>query len=351
MPALKIDALLATPKGGAIPPVLYLHGAEDLLKEEAVHAVAEAALDPGLREFNFDQRSAAQVDPETLYSLCQTPPMLAARRVVVIRDVEAWKRKPKLRELLLRYASRPSADAVLVLVQGAGEEEPDKDLVRSAASVACEPLLPDAAARWVLDRAARLGISLEPAAAGHLVRVSGPELGPLAAELEKLAALPQSEPISAARVGELVGVRHGETADDWRDAVLEGDAARAARLLAPVLAQPSVNGVRLITLLGSALIALGVARAAYDRGLRGPRLEEAVFSCLMRTRPQAVFWYKETARRWARWLPAWPDARLRLALRAALAADVALKSTTISDEAGILTDLVLELALARRRAA
>jgi hypothetical protein len=38
-------------------------------------------------------------------------------------------------------------------------------------------------------------------------------------------------------------------------------------------------------------------------------------------------------------------------VRAALAADLALKSTTISDERGVLTDLIIALAPARREAA
>src|SRR4051812_13807224 len=104
MPELSIDALLrAVRRGDQIMPVIYLHGPEDLLKEEAVRGVIERVLDPGLRDFNLDQRSATQLDPETVYSLCNTPPMMADRRVVVIRDVEAWKRKAKAKETFLSY--------------------------------------------------------------------------------------------------------------------------------------------------------------------------------------------------------------------------------------------------------
>ena len=40
----------------------------------------------------------------------------------------------------------------------------------------------------------------------------------------------------------------------------------------------------------------------------------------------------------------WPQGRLRRALAALLAADQALKDTRISTEAGVLTDLVLQIA-------
>jgi hypothetical protein len=50
--------------------------------------------------------------------------------------------------------------------------------------------------------------------------------------------------------------------------------------------------------------------------------------------------------------PRWTQPRLQAAIAATLAADIALKGITISDETGIMTDLVLTLATtASRRAA
>ena len=55
--------------------------------------------------------------------------------------------------------------------------------------------------------------------------------------------------------------------------------------------------------------------------------------------------------RWLRWAPGWADERVAEALRSILTADRALKDTTISDERGILTDMVLRMATSRRAAA
>ena len=52
-----------------------------------------------------------------------------------------------------------------------------------------------------------------------------------------------------------------------------------------------------------------------------------------------------------RWGRGWHAAELRRALRAALAADVALKGATISGDAGIVTELVLGWAVPDREAA
>jgi DNA polymerase-3 subunit delta len=343
MPAHSFNALFRTIAKGELGPAYYFYGPEDLLKDEAVRTILDRALDPGLRDFNFDQRSAGQVDTEEFLSLCNTLPMLSERRVVLLRDVEAWKRKSKGRSEFLKYLEHPSPGTVVILVQGSADEYEDKELARGAYTVRFDPLPPERASKWVMRRAAELGLTLEPEAAEHLVHSVGNDLGPLASELAKLASLPADQPLTVERVGDLVGVRHGETLWDWRTAVLDDQSGRAVTLLPRILAQPGVTGVKLVTLLGTALVGLGIARSFYDKGSRGRALEDAVFKALLKNRPAGLLGYKEEAARWSRWAPRWPAVRLRSALRSALETDQALKSTTISDERGLLTDLVLRI--------
>src|SRR5215216_4468640 len=202
MPAHTMDALFRSLAKGELAPVYYLHGIEDVLKDETVHMIVDRALDPGLRDFNFDQRSAAQLDPEEIHSLCNTLPMLAERRVVVLRDVEGWKRKTKGKAEFLRYLERPSRETVVVLVQGSAEEVEDKELSRGAYTVEFDPLPAERAEKWALRRSGQLGVMLEPEAARHLVRSVGSDLGALQSELAKLASLPAGETLTPERVGE-----------------------------------------------------------------------------------------------------------------------------------------------------
>jgi DNA polymerase-3 subunit delta len=342
-----MEALSRSLNKGELAPVYYLHGPEDVLKDEAIRVILDRTLDPGLRDFNFDQRSAAQLDPEEIHSLCNTLPMLAERRVVVLRDVEGWKRKTKGRAEFLRYLERPSRETVVVLVQGSADDAEDKELSRGAYTVRFDPLPAERAEKWVLRRAGQLDLELDPEAARHLVRSVGADLGALQSELAKLASLPSGEKLTPERLGELVGIRHGETLWDWREAVFNGEAGRSVTLLLPVLAQPGVSGVKLVTQLGTALVGLGIARTLYDNGLRGRALEDAVFKVLLRNRPFGLLGYKEEAASWARWAPQWPLSRIRAALRAARTTDESLKNTTVSDERGLLTDLVLQMTMTK----
>jgi DNA polymerase III subunit delta len=343
MPVRSLDTLFRSLNKGDIAPVYYFHGAEDVLKDEAIRTILDRVLDPGVRDFNFDQRSAGQVDAEEVLVLCNTLPMLAERRVVLLRDVEAWRRKAGARSAFIRYLERPAPETVVILVQAATEENDDKELARGAYTVRFDPLPAERAAKWVMHRAGQLGLKLEPGAAEHLVHSVGADLGPLASELAKLASLPSAEPLTVEQVGDLVGVRRGETIWDWRSAVLDDQRARAVSVLPSLLSQPGVSGVKLVTLLGTALIGVGIARALYDKGQRGRALEDAVFRTLLKNRPAGLLGYREEAAQWGAWAPAWPPARVRSALRAALETDQALKNTTISDERGLMTDLVLRL--------
>src|SRR5688500_4463502 len=92
-------------------PVYYLHGEDEYLKEDALRHLVDAAIDPATRDFNLDQRSGRDLDAESLASLLAMPPMMAERRVVVIRDVAALREDA--RAALDRYLTSPAADVLV----------------------------------------------------------------------------------------------------------------------------------------------------------------------------------------------------------------------------------------------
>src|SRR6476646_9789833 len=230
------DALSRSLKNGELAAAYYLHGPEDVLKDDAVRAILDQALDPAMRDFNFDQRSASQLSPDEVYSLCNTLPMLAERRVVLIREVEAWKRKTRSRTEFLGYLKNPSPQTVVILIQGSAEESEDKELAQFTYSVRLEPLSASKATKWVLRHATSLGLNLDPGAAEHLVEALGTDLGVLSSELAKLASLPDNVPITLDQVGTVVGIRRGETLLDWRTAAIDDKSALAVSLLPSILA-------------------------------------------------------------------------------------------------------------------
>src|SRR2546427_917243 len=352
MGALTFDALLRSlkPEGRAPDPVYYLHGDEDILKDEALGALTARAMEAAARDFNVDTRSAADLDAATLRALVDAPPLLAQTRVVVLRGIEQMRRGSKARQELLRYLAAPNPTTVLVLVQSAGEEH-DPELARLATTVAVEPLPPERVARWMAHRAKQVGLEIEPDAIAAFVEIAGPRLGALAQELDKLAAVTARRTATPEDVAALARVRRGQTMHHLVDAALERRAADAARLVEPVLEQAGVTGVRILTALSTALIGTALARAELDRGTPRSRLTAVLLQHLRLARPFGLGDWGETAARWARWAEGWSSRELGRALRLARGADRALKSTTRTDEAGIVTQLVLQLGVLRREAA
>jgi len=353
MAALTLDALLRSLKKGAPDPVYFLHGDEDVLKNEAIRALVDAAVAPegGARDFNLDSRFAADLSPETFNALVNTPPMLAERRAVVVRGVEQLgKRKSTLRDEVIHYLASPNPTTVLVFVASAGEE-PDAELAREATAVSIAPLAAERVPRWLSHHAAELGLTLAPDAAELLIAAVGNDLGTLARELEKLAALTGGgRPATGDDVTSLVGVRRGETVHDLVEAAVERRAARAVHLVEPVLEQAGMSGVKILMLLGTHLVGTALARAERDRGA-GARLEDTVFRQLLAARPYGLRGYKEEAARWSKWSAHWTAGELAQALRAALAADRSLKTPTVTDDRGIVTRLVLGFAVTKQEAA
>ncbi len=343
MSAHSLEDFYRSLKGGKLSPAYYFWGSEDVLKEEALGDIIELALDPGSRDFNLDLVSPSQTGPDEIADLCATLPMMAEKRVVVVKGVEAWKRKTKAKKALSQYLANPMPDTVLVLVQGGSEQKADKAF-SNATAVEFRELAPDKLTRWLIREAKSQKVEFAPGATEHLLAVMGADLAGLRSEVSKVGALAPTEPVSAELIGDLIGVRHGETIFDWRNAVLSGQTGMALDLTGPVLMQSGVTGVKLVTTLGTGLVGIGLARAFIDQGRSGRSLEQAVFNSLRsRVRPFGLSSWNEEARRWANWAPNWPRPRLKAALADTPRADQLLKSTRLSDDQSIMSDLVMRV--------
>ena len=342
MGSLRFPELEAELRRGRLRPVYYLTGDEDVLKAEAVRAITEQALEDADRTLNLDDRHVGELDAEGLATLVYTPPLLAERRVIVLRGVEALRRKPKVKALLERCAESPPPDAVLVLV-GVADQKPDDKLGANAARFTFDHPSPDEAAAWLGRRARRLDLSLQPDAAAHLLAAGGGSLAALEGELAKLAAAMGNDTTTAEQVAALVGVRRGETLADFVATVMTRKTAQALALVDPVLEQPGVNGVRAIMAIGTALVGTRLARGALDDGATGRRLENAVFNGIRRARPAGLGSWRESAADWAAWASRWTDRELASALERALGADQALKSSGLSDERAIIGYFILAI--------
>ena len=333
-------ALHAALKTRVFDPVYYFFGEDDFLKEQATRDLVDAAVEASTRDFNLEIRRASELDAESLDALLSTPPMLAERRVVVLRDVD--KLKKGARTLLDRYLARPAHDTVLVLVAPSGAK-PDKTLSAHATVVEYAPLTGDRLPRWVSYHAQHaLGRTITPEAVTLLVEAVGGDLAQLAVELEKLASYATTS-IDEHAVGDVVGVRRGESLGDLLDAVAAKDVNTALGLIPIILQLPKTNAVSIVMALTVQTLALGFAEAALAAGTAPRGLFNELMALLKDTGAFPFRPWGEAVNAWTKHASRWTAAEIDAALHALLAADAALKETRLSSPEQLLTTLVLAL--------
>lgn len=348
MPAADSKVLRAAAKDGSYAPVYYFHGEDDYLKDEELKRLLAAAVDPATRDFNFEQLRGADLDAETLGSLVSTPPMMADRRVVVIRDVPALKKDA--RAMLDSYLKRPASDVLVVLVAPSGAKE-DKALAGKTTAIEFAPLSGNRIPKWIVYYVEHdLHASITDGAVRLLQEAVGTELAQLRVELDKLINFTNGGPIDEAAITAVVGVRPGETMGDFLDAVARRDATTALAMLGPVLQQPKSSGVQMIMALTSQMLCIGWAQAARERGAHPGKISGDLFNVLKTS--GSVY----TGRSWgdfvatcARESERWSATAVDAALEALFVADAALKETRLSSEEQVLGSLVLAMCGTSRR--
>lgn len=351
-PAADAKILRAALKEGRFAPAYYFHGDDDYLKDEELKRLIDATVDPATRDFNFENLRGGDLDAETLGSMLSTPPMMAERRVVVVRDASALKKDA--RAMLDGYLKNPAPDLLLILVAPAGAKE-DKGLAAKATAIEFAPLTGNRIPKWISYYVEHdLKSSITEGAVTLLQEAAGTDLAQLRVELDKLISFTAGGAINEAAVSAVVGVRPGETMGDFLDAVARRDAKTALAMLGPVLQQPKSSGVTMVMALTAQTICMGWAQAQRERGLHPSRVSSELFNVLKTS--GSVF----TGRSWgefvatcARESERWSARAIDDALEALLAADAALKETRLSSEEQLLGSLVLTLcgAPSRRRAA
>src|SRR5688572_16401889 len=281
MSVSSLKALREALKRRSFDGAYYITGEDDYQKDDAVKQLVEAALDPEARDFNLDVRKAAELDAETLGSLLSTPPMMADRRVIVIRDVGSLKKDA--RKALDHYLSAPAPDLLLLITAAAGAKS-DPGLSESSRTLQFDQLTGDRLPKWIMHHAtSELGVSISEPAVELLQAAVGGDLHQLAGELDKLASFTQGAEITEDAVAAIVGVRRGETQADLLDAVADRNVSRALELIPHILSQPKTTAVSVVMSLSTQMIAIGWGRARLDEGISRGQLAQQYFDLLKET--------------------------------------------------------------------
>ena len=335
-------------KRGTFDGAYYICGEDDFQREDAMKQLIEKAIEPGMRDFNMEVKRSQELDAKTLDAALSALPMMADRRVVVIRDAGALKKDA--RKVLDKYLASPSPDVMVILFEASGAKT-DKELAKNSTPMDFNFLAGNRIPKWIAHQVStQLQMKITPEAVELLQSAVGTDLHLLVAELDKLASFAHGREIEESDVSAVVGVRRGETMSDFLDQVAMRNVSKALELVPLILSQPKTTAVSLVMALSTQTIALAWGRAKRAEGLAQGRLKGEYFDFLKQS--GSVF----TGRPWGSAAGAWAEAAehwsarsIDSALDALLDADIALKQTGFSSEEQVMATLVLAMCIEDER--
>ena len=226
-------------KEGPWAPVYLLMGSERYLLNEAVDRLTKSVFPGTPDDFNYSLFDAREHSSADVIAACEMLPMMAEKRVVRLRNLDAWKAAELVN--LAHYVERPSETTLLIMdATGLALQSDAAKRINKATSVAMmgfESMNPSDTANWVTRRGKtpyRLLIRRDLAA--HIVENVGESLETLDRALERLMLFVGTRPededtiITQEMVDEVIVDSRMRSVFELTDALSRKDLESAVRI-------------------------------------------------------------------------------------------------------------------------
>lgn len=275
---LTADTIRRALRRGEAAPVYLLHGDEgfytDLIAKEV-----EALVAPDDRDFDLTLLYAPEAEPSAVVEAARRYPMMSARQVVVVREVQEGY-KPRFTptaylNALAGYVRNPSPTTVLCLcfrgAQAKGAEF--MKALKEGRGVAFESrkLSEKMVASTVSDFITGKGLTADPKALAMLCDFVGTDLSRLYNEVDKLTVtLGPNARVTPEAVERNIGVSKEYNNFEFVGAVARHDTAKVFKILRRFAADPKSNPPQVLVVnLFNLFSNLMVAQYAADKSERG----------------------------------------------------------------------------------
>jgi DNA polymerase-3 subunit delta len=201
--------------------VWLVDGDDPTLVGEAVRSLVDDLVGDAERSLVVEDHRGDEVDLAAVADACRTPPFLADRRVVVVRDVGRWNTE----ELapLLGYLDEPLGSTALVLVAGGGRPAPKLLAAVKARGHITGTAVGRDAKGWIRDRIRSSPLALDAAATQLVEAHLGEDVSRLGAMLDVLtAAFGEGARLGPGDLGPYLGEAGAAAPWDLTDAIDAG---------------------------------------------------------------------------------------------------------------------------------
>ena len=315
-------------------PLYFFYGEEPFLIDELQDALVSHALADNERDFNYNLFYGADSDAAAVLGICSAYPMMAERRVVVVRNFEQLKDNRRFAS----YAKNPNPSAVVLLICRGKPRlvaDPYRALKRLAAWGEFRTLYEREVPRFIRGRVEDSGHRIKPRAAQLLAEYVGASLRVVVNEIDKLITyVGGARALTSEDVIRASGQTRESNVFELQRALGEGRQADAQRIAAHILGGASNKqgeALRIISMLTGYFTKLWRLQGVAGLGLAPNELAQraGVSSFFIRE-------YQASLRRF-------PRRRLEGAFSALLAADFEMKGAARREARLVMTLLIRQL--------
>lgn len=282
-------------KNGNFVPVYLLMGTEPYYPDLVCDEIIKYALTDSEREFNQTVFYGLDTDAGTVASECRSYPMMAERRLVVLKEAQSMKTL----EDLATYASDPMESTVLViLMHGASADKRRalyKNVQKKGVVLVSDALRDYEMPQWITSFYKSRGLDIEPAAAALLAEYAGTDMSRIMLETEKMQKnLPEGTVrVNAADIEKNVGISRQFSIFELTKALSYMKAEKALKIAAYI-----GNGPKFMLLLATAPLYTHFYRILkYEAALlKNPAMSKADRAKLLGVNPYFMEEYDVAAR-------------------------------------------------------
>lgn len=282
-------------KNGNFVPVYLLMGTEPYYPDLVCDEIIKYALTDSERDFNQTVFYGLDTDAGTVASECRSYPMMAERRLVVVKEAQSMKTL----EDLSTYASDPMESTVLViLMHGASADKRRalyKNVQKKGVVLVSDALRDYEMPQWITSFYKSRGLDIEPAAAALLAEYAGTDMSRIMLETEKMQKnLPEGTVrVNAADIEKNVGISRQFSIFELTKALSYMKAEKALKIAAYI-----GNGPKFMLLLATAPLYTHFYRILkYEAALlKNPAMSKADRAKLLGVNPYFMEEYDVAAR-------------------------------------------------------
>lgn len=264
--------------------IIFIYGDDALRVKERVLEMRQKFVEKydsaGMNVDEFVVRGELEAERGTVIGAAQASPFLAEKRMVIIRGLVSSLKKAESKPWLEGFSRVPSS-TILIFADAVSSSTLEKSEIyktlQSVPDVHAYPLPQlegSELSAWAAGRARFHGAVIAPVALSMLLARTGNDSWKIDAELQKLAAYANGQPVDQKMIVELVKVESEDDIFAFMDALSSGNSARALGKLAEER-DAEVDDFQLFGMLLRQIRLLLQARDVVDRNPRAQKQDLA----------------------------------------------------------------------------